>query len=139
MMIFRGDHQEIMMIFKEDLHEMMIFREDHHEIIMIFRGDHQEEAQETTIGITSEDHQEMTIGTILEDHQEEETEEEIVGTQKEETKKEEVLQDDSLENLRMKMLEMMVEIGEERLEPKKGEIQNHLLLLLTKLNRKNKN
>merc|ERR1712173_408757 len=97
-------------------------------------GDHQEDLQEIMMtGTTSEDRREMTIGTVLEDHQGE-----IIGmdlgTKLEETD----LQDDSLENLKMKTLEMMVEIGEERLD-KKGGIQNNLLLALTKLNQKNKN
>merc|ERR1712050_802634 len=112
---------------------MMIFREDHQEIMTIFRGDHQGDLQEMMIGTTSEDHREMTTGTILEDHQEE-----IIGTDLGTKLEETDLQGDSLENLRMTKLEMMVEIGEEHLD-KKGEIQNHLLLLLTKLNRKNKN
>ena len=133
MTISRGVHYE-MMTFKEVHQEMTIFKEDRQETrMMTSKEDHQEEAQEMTIGTTSEDHQEVKIGTISEDHQGETDPGTISVEDLIEVKLEDQmdLQDD-LSEKRVKMLEMMVEIGEERL----GEIQN---LLLIKLNQKNKN
>merc|ERR1711894_739233 len=121
-----ADHQETRADLRiEDHHDeiMTILEEDRQEVIVISREDHQEEAM---------------IGTISEDHQEEIIPEMMISIEDQTAVKleETDLHDDSLENLKMKMLEMMVEIGEEH--PNQKEDKN-LLLKIINLSQKNKN
>merc|ERR1712038_1118209 len=102
----------------------MILEEDHQEeVTVISRGDHHEEA---TIGTISEDHQGEKISEIMMISVEDQTEAKFEETD---------LQEDSLENLKTKMPEMMVEIGEEHQDKKEDQNRLHLKII----NQKNKN